>query len=231
MHHHDPDRAHDGRRRDGDLVRCRREPVGRARRHVVDDRHDGFLIAGRADLLRQPEHPGRLAAGRVDVERDRPDLRVRDGVLERRLDPLVGGQPRVAPHPGAAIDQRPVDVDERHPVGCAGQRIGATLAVPRPGEPAGIWGGCRFGERRLGFLGEFEPGGEPTQDDGSDHLGLRGRDEQRRVERPVEDVREAHQNTPPARMPNRRGRPPDADRHCASSRAISFLSSARFASV
>ena len=107
---------------------------------------DRLLRPRRPDAICQIEGPGDLATEAVDVQRDAAHA----GIGQRRLqlggDPLIGGQARGLPDPGAAMHQRARDFDHGdavdHGEGLAAVALMALGEIVAEQRGAGGQGGC-----------------------------------------------------------------------------------------
>jgi hypothetical protein len=95
-----------------DAVGLGGQDIGGRQGMFGDEGMDRLLRPRRPDAVRQIEGPGDLATEAVDVERDAADAGIGHGRLQLGRDPLVGGQARGLPDPGAAMHQRARDFDD-----------------------------------------------------------------------------------------------------------------------
>src|SRR5579883_33554 len=109
------DRAGPASARHRDVIRSARERIGRRIGVFVEDRPDRLPTAHRIDLIGEVETSSHLAAGRIDVHRDRAYF----GIIERRshlvADVGVDGL-RIPSPPAALVHQYAAHWNDRDPV-------------------------------------------------------------------------------------------------------------------
>ncbi len=116
VHCNDADAADGSGAGQNDAVGLGGQRIGGRQGVVGDEGLHGFDLPGRPDAVGEVKGPGHFTTEAIDVERNAADGGVCQRCLQLCRDPLIGGQPRRLPDPGAAMHQRPRDLDHGNAV-------------------------------------------------------------------------------------------------------------------